>query len=400
MSHRHSIFCILPPHMLDQIVQNGSSAQSDWARQALIASQALREERQSAALASTRASSKADAAAAAVKQRSVYTANNATKLPGTLVRSEGSASVSDVTVNEAYDGSGATFDLYDQVFGRNSIDNNGLRLISTVHYGNGYDNAFWNGSQMVYGDGDENLPPSQRLFNRFTIALDVIGHELTHGVTQYEANLTYSNQPGALNEAVSDIFGSLVKQHQLGQTADQADWIIGEGLFTSNVNGVGIRSMKAPGTAYNDPVLGKDPQPAHMKDYVTTSQDNGGVHINSGIINHAFYLMAAEIGGFAWEKTGRIWYKALTEKLNNNSNFQNAADLTVESAGELYGVNSPEQNAVLNGWSQVGITVTPPEPTPEPAPEPTPMPTPEPTPTPTPGGGCLTALLRAFGIGK
>jgi len=410
MSHRHSIFCILPPHMLDQIVQNGSTAQSDWARQALISSQTVREERQSAALASTRGPSSSKTAMAAVRQRAVYTANNATKLPGTLARSEGAASVSDVAVNEAYDGSGATFDLYDEIFGRNSIDNNGLKLISTVHYGNGYDNAFWNGSQMVYGDGDENLPVSQRLFNRFTNSLDVIGHELTHGVTQYEANLTYSNQPGALNEAVSDIFGSLVKQYQRGQTADQADWIIGEGLFTSNVNGVGIRSMKAPGTAYNDPVLGKDPQPAHMKDYVTTSKDNGGVHINSGIVNHAFYLMAVAIGGFSWEKTGRIWYKTLTEKLNNNSNFQNAADLTVEAAGELYGINGPEQNAVLNAWSQVGIPVTPPvptpEPTPEPTPDPTPTPTPEPTPeptpdpTPTPGGGCLTALLRAIGIGK
>jgi Zn-dependent metalloprotease len=141
-------------------------------------------------------------------------------------------------------------------------------------------------------------------------------------------------------------------------------------------------------------VLGKDPQPAHMKDYFTTSQDNGGVHINSGIVNHAFYLMAVEIGGFAWEKAGRIWYKTLIEKLKSNSNFQNVADLTVEAAGELYEVNSAEQMAVLNGWSQVGITVAPP---PEPTPEPPPAPTPEPTPQ---GDGCLTAFLRVIGIGK
>ena len=389
MSHRHSIFCILPPYMLDQIVQNGSSEQSDLATQTLAFSQLIREKRQGLALATTPSPSEGEEAIAAVKQRAVYTANSGTNLPGTLVRSEGSASVPDVAVNEAYDGSGATFDLYDVVFGRDSIDNNGLKLISTVHYGQGYDNAFWDGEQMVYGDGDEDLPESQRLFNRFTISLDVIGHELTHGVTQYEANLTYSNQPGALNEAISDIFGSLVKQYQRGQTADQADWIIGEGLFTSNVNGVGIRSMKAPGTAYDDPVLGKDPQPAHMKDYVNTSQDNGGVHINSGIVNHAFYLTAVEIGGFAWEKAGRIWYKALTEKMKNNSNFQDAADLTFEAAGELFGANSLEQNAVENGWSQVGITVTA-----------IPEPTPEPTPVPDQGDGCLTVLLRAIGLGK
>ena len=385
MPHRHSIFCILPPYMLDQIVQNGSSAQSALAVQTRASSRLIRERRQGVALATTRSPFKSRAIVAAVKQRAVYTAKSGTRLPGTLVRSEGSASVPDAAVNEAYEGSGATFDLYHVIFGRNSIDDNGLKLISTVHYARGYDNAFWDGRQMVYGDGDEDLPVSQRLFNRFTISLDVIGHELTHGVTQYEANLTYSNQPGALNEAVSDIFGSLVKQYKQGQTAAQADWIIGEGLFTSNVKGVGIRSMKAPGTAYNDPVLGKDPQPAHMKDYVTTFQDNGGVHINSGIINHAFYVTAVEIGGFAWEKAGRIWYKALTEKMKSNSNFQNAADLTFEAAGELFGKNSLEQNAVKKGWSQVGITVTPiPEPTPVPIPEPIPVPIPEPTPVPIP----------------
>ena len=390
MQHRHSIFCILPPYMLDQIIQNGSSAQVEYATQTLAASQAIREQRQSLALTTARIPFQERISAVAEKQRAVYTANTGTSLPGSLVRGEGSPPVTDVAVNEAYDGSGATFDLYDTVFGRNSIDGNGLELTSTVHYGKGYDNAFWNGAQMVYGDGDENLPESQRLFNRFTIALDVIGHELTHGVTQYEANLTYANQPGALNEAVSDIFGSLVKQYQRGQTAEQADWIIGEGLFTSNVNGVGIRSMKAPGTAYDDPVLGKDPQPAHMNDYVNTTQDNGGVHINSGIINHAFYLMAVEIGGYPWEKAGRIWYKALTEKMKSNSNFQDAADLTFAAAGELFGADSAEQNAVKNGWSQVGITVTA-------IPEP---PTPIPEPPPTQGDGCFTAILRAIGLAK
>ncbi len=395
MSHHHSIFCILPPYLLEQVAQNGTEAQSDFAEQTLALSQPIREKRQSLTPAGRRGytGGQPQAAVEVTKQRSVYTANSGTSLPGTLVRSEGDAPVADVAVNEAYDGSGATFDLYDAIFGRNSIDGRGLKLISTVHYGQNYDNAFWDGEQMVYGDGDENLPASQRLFNRFTISLDVIGHELTHGVTQYEANLTYSNQPGALNEALSDIFGSLVKQYQRGQTADQADWIIGEGLFTSNVNGVGIRSMKAPGTAYNDPVLGKDPQPGHMDDYVNTSQDYGGVHINSGIVNHAFYLTAVEIGGFAWEKAGRIWYKALTEKMKSTTNFQGAADLTFEAAGELFGTDSLEQTAVKNGWAQVGIAVTA-------LPGPTPEPPPEPTPEPTPGDGCLTSLLRAIGLVK
>ncbi len=290
-------------------------------------------------------------------QRRLYTANHQSGLPGQLVRSEGDPAGSDVAVNEAYDGAGATYDLYWDAYQRNSVDDAGMILDSTVHYQVGYDNAFWNGQQMVYGDGDEDLPPAQRLFNRFTIAIDVIGHELTHGVTQYTGGLNYAFQPGALNESFSDVFGSLVKQRGLGQTAANADWIIGEGLFTSNVNGVGIRSMKAPGTAYDDPVLGKDPQPAHMNDYVNTASDNGGVHINSGIPNHAFYLVAVEIGGSAWEKAGRIWYVTLRDRIQPGSAFQDAANFTFAVAGELYGENSLEQMAVVHGWAGVGITV-------------------------------------------
>jgi Zn-dependent metalloprotease len=255
-----------------------------------------------------------------------------------------------------------------------------MRLDSTVHYRTGYDNAFWDGEQMVYGDGDEDQPAEDRLFNRFTIAIDIIGHELTHGVTQFEAKLQYFQQSGALNESLSDVFGSLVKQYQLQQLANEADWIIGAGLFTSKVNGVGIRSMKAPGTAYDDPVLGKDPQPAHMKDYVNTISDNGGVHINSGIPNRAFYITAVELGGFAWERAGRIWYVTLRDKLSASSKFQDCANLTFQVAGELYGAGSIEQQAVKKGWQEVGLPVdgTPPPPPPD-------------------GGGCLQALLKLVG---
>lgn len=394
MSHRHSIFCILPPYMLEQIAQHGSSEQRQTAVRTLASSRLIRDKRQDIAANTLRSAFMANIAVVpAVKRRAVYSANFDTRLPGTLLRNEGDDPVSDPSVNEAYEGSGATYDMYANVFSRNSIDNNGLKLISTVHYDKGYDNAFWDGEQMVYGDGDEDMPLNERLFNRFTVSLDIIGHELTHGVTQYEANLDYQDQAGALNEAISDIFGSLVKQYRLRQTAAEADWIIGEGLFTANVKGVGIRSMKAPGTAYNDFVLGNDPQPANMRDYVTTTEDFGGVHINSGIINHAFYISAIELGGFAWEKAGQIWYKALTEKLRTNSNFQHAADVTFEAAGELFGKNSLEQNAIKTGWSQVGIMVT------NSGGEPTP---PEPTPTPVPqqGEGCMTVLLRAIGLGK
>jgi Zn-dependent metalloprotease len=349
-------FCqIIPPYMMRNIVENGTAEQKMRAMESLSVSGQFRGQRQ--ALTEMPKSGPPAMAAAAVKQRIIYNAGFGTTLPGVKVREEGAPPSSDVAVNEAYDGSGYTYDLFLDAYQRNSIDGNGLRLDSTVHYGKGYDNAFWNGKQMVYGDGDEDLPPDQRLFNRFTISIDVMGHELSHGVTQYEAGLAYQGQSGALNESMSDVFGSLVKQKSLNQTALEADWIIGAGLFTSNVNGVGIRSMKAPGTAYDDPVLGKDPQPAHMKDYVSTIEDNGGVHINSGIPNRAFYIVATEIGGYAWEKAGQIWYVTLRDKLSSNSNFSAAAQATYQAAGELYGEGSAEQKAVEKGWNTVGIPI-------------------------------------------
>jgi len=184
-----------------------------------------------------------------------------------------------------------------------------------------------------------------------------VGHELTHGVTQYEAALEYEGQAGALNESFSDVFGSLVKQYALNQTVDKADWLIGAGLLSMNVKGVALRSMKHPGTAYNDPTIGKDPQPGHMKDYVNTSNDNGGVHINSGIPNRAFYLTATELGGYAWEKAGKIWYITLRDRLSERSDFQRAANLTFEVAGSLYGKGGQEQNTVQKAWDQVGIKI-------------------------------------------
>ncbi len=342
-----SLHCIVPPYMLKSMLANGSATQKQHALAAITASAQLRGQRQ----ALTEAAAYLTTAVLEGKHRSVYTAGNKSSLPGTLVRDEGGPAVSDPAVNEAYDGAGETYDLYWETYQRNSLDGRGLRLVSTVHYQQNYDNAFWDGKQMVYGDGDGQL------FNRFTIAIDVIGHELTHGVTQYTSGLNYSNQPGALNESFSDVFGSLVKQRQRGQTAADADWLIGEGLFTANVKGAALRSMKEPGSAYDDPVLGKDPQPAHMRDYVHTSEDNGGVHINSGIPNHAFYLAAVAIGGFAWEKAGNIWYVAARDKFASNTDFQSAANLIHKAAGELYGEGSAEQQAVQYGWEGVGITI-------------------------------------------
>ncbi len=333
---------ILPPQILTSIVENGTPQQRRRALATLAVSERLRGRRELLAHLLV-------PPPAGQKRRAVYDAQHRTRLPGALVRSEGDPASDDVAVNEAYDGAGATDDLYRGEFHRDSIDGRGMRIDSTVHYGVQYDNAFWDGAQMVYGDGDGEL------FERFTKSIDVIGHELTHGVTDSEAALEYHDQPGALNESFSDVFGSLVKQRERRQSAAEADWIIGEGLFTARVRGVGLRSLRAPGSAYADPVLGNDPQPAHMSGYDAAPDDNGGVHVNSGIPNHAFYLAAVSIGGFAWEKAGRIWYVALTERLRKSSDFAAAAEATEAVAGEIFGTGGAEQEAVREAWRQVGL---------------------------------------------
>jgi Zn-dependent metalloprotease len=290
----------------------------------------------------------------AAPERSIHDANHSTFLPGELVRAEGAEPADDVAVNEAYDGLGATWSLLWTAYQRDSLDGKGLPLVATVHFDRGYDNAFWDGTQMVFGDGDGVY------FDGFTSCIDVIGHELTHGLTQYTAGLTYVAQSGALNESVSDVFGILVKQMHEGETAETSDWLIGEGLFTDRVKGVALRSMKAPGTAYDDPVLGRDPQPAHMDDFEDlphdAEHDNGGVHTNSGIPNRAFYLAASALGGYAWERAGQIWFDTITAKgVPKDIDFAGFAARTVAAASKRYGTTSEEVTAVEEAWATVGV---------------------------------------------
>jgi Zn-dependent metalloprotease len=350
-THRHPIFCILPPHILVQIATKGTQEQRDFAIQALELDSSIRSSRATfSLLGGLQVRHEAPAAVSHQPDRMIYDARHTQNLPGHLVRAEGQTRATDHAINEAYDGLGETFEFYLAAYQRNSIDNAGLRLIATVHFGQKYDNAFWNGQQMVFGDGDGVI------FNGFTGCLDVIGHELTHGVTGSEVNLNYHGQSGALNESVSDVFGSLVKQFVLKQTAAEADWLIGAGLFAAGIHGVALRSMKAPGTAYDDPTLGKDPQPPDMAHFVHTSQDNGGVHINSGIPNRAFFLASASIGGHAWEKTGKIWYDTICDQsLRPSANFAAFANLTARHAALLYGNGSIKHNAVMEAWKQVGV---------------------------------------------
>lgn len=283
-------------------------------------------------------------------KRIIYDADNTRKLPGRIARREGKPAKGDPAVDEAYDRLGLTYNFFWDVFKRDSVDGKGMPLEATVHYDRQFNNAFWNGKRMIIGDGDGVL------FNRFTIALDVVAKEFCNGVVEADTKLKYWEQAGALFNSIACVFAVLVKQYALKETAEKADWLHGAGLFPAGVKGKAISSFAAPGTAYNDKMLGKDPQPRHMRDYVRTSADNGGIHINTGIPNHAFYQVAMALGGFAWEGAGRIWYYSMRDKqLKPDARFSDFARLTVLHAAKLYGTRGEEVRAVQRGWEKVGI---------------------------------------------
>jgi Zn-dependent metalloprotease len=290
----------------------------------------------------------------------IHDTHNTLKLPGELQVKAPTVDLTTATGDPAADAAFAnlrtTYTFFLSQYQWRSIDDQGMPLVATVHYGDGYDNAYWNGEQMVFGDGGGDI------FQNFSASMDVVGHELTHGVTEFTAGLVYFDQSGALNESISDVFGSLIKQQQLRQTADQADWLIGADVLTPQVqamdtapsNPAALRWLKAPGYAYDNPLMGKDPQPGHMNDYVDTKFDNGGVHINSGIPNRAFYLLATKLGGYAWERAGLIWFTALPQA-RRRSTFAQFAALTVQTATTLYPGSPEVRQAVADSWREVGV---------------------------------------------
>lgn len=286
-------------------------------------------------------------AAEAPAVREVYDAKTKERLPGERARFEGDKVHADAEVNNIYDYTGEVRAFYEQVHGRNGIDGKGMTYTSTVNYGVNYENAFWNGSQMTYGRPGPNSP-----FKTFVLR-DVTAHEIAHGITEMEAGTRYWGQAGALNESYSDVFGALVEQFAKKQKAPEASWLMGEGIWKESVkNGRALRDMKNPGTAYNDPAIGKDPQPGHMKDYYRTWGDNGGVHYNSGIPNRAFANFAISEGGFAWERPGQIWWEA-RKLAGDNPSFAQFAYHTVEVAkGKGYTDLVPK---LEKAWDSVGV---------------------------------------------
>ena len=351
MDHHDPVRCIIPPYITDQLVKSEDPAVRSRAIAALRAATRMRALRQAAQAMPTLMAAMSPSKG---KHRLVYDTHQSTQLPGTLMRSEGQDSTQDEAVNKAYDFSGDTYDFFNQVFQRNSPDDNGMTLISTVHVSEVDEdgnlvpmcNAFWNGEQMAYGDGDGIV------FQSFTESLDIVAHELTHGVQSFTSNLNYYGQSGALNEHFSDVFGILVRQWKRNETAAGANWVIGAEVFVPKPTRRGIRDMENPGTAYvNDQYLGTDPQPDHMNNLYIGPGDRGGVHINSGIPNRAFVLVAKALGGNAWDIAGHIWYKTLLQ-LTVSSQFSDCAKLTVQNAAR----HSPSvKQTVKDAWKSVGV---------------------------------------------
>lgn len=361
MCDRNPLHCIIPPHMLRVIELRGDAKQAEMARTLMGQGTRVREERAGMAASPMQRSSLAGgaytaeaftgaAAAARNLDRAIFDGGGKAGLPGRLVRAEGDAPTGDAAVDSVYDHAGTVYDLYFDKFDRDSIDGKGMQLVQTVHHRRAYNNAFWDGNQMAYGDGDGEI------FRTF-IEISVIGHEMSHGVVQHSGGLVYEGQSGALNEHFADVFGAIARQWEEKTEACGSDWLIGKGILGPEIDGEALRSMRMPGTAYDDPLLGKDPQPYHMDHLVTTTDDNGGVHINSGIPNHAFFLYCMLVGGKSWEGPGQIWYRALQQLNNPYAGFHAWAAGTVQAALAIHGVGSREQSALRRAWKLVGISV-------------------------------------------
>jgi Zn-dependent metalloprotease len=347
-SHQHRCYFV-PPHILSSIARYQAWELGDPAARAkagadtgigttVQVSNLIRQKRRLEPVSALALATSLTVPAPGTHARVIYDDQNTWNYDVDEVRGEGDPAVAQENANLAYDALGATLDFYREVLGRNSIDNAGMNLDANVNYGTQFDNAFWDGTRMVFGNGDNAI------FTDFTRDVDVPGHELTHGVTQYTAGLLYSDQPGAMNEATSDIFGTCIDARVNGKDEGTHNWLIGEDIMAPQLYGEALRSMAFPGTAYDNPILGTDPQPATMAGYVP----GGDPHVNSGIVNRWFSLMAMDLG---MEAAAVIWYATL-QNLWPTAQFADAAQVATAQARILARGNKvPRQAAQTVRWT-------------------------------------------------
>jgi Zn-dependent metalloprotease len=337
---------IIPREVLTRLAQDpelGAEIRKDFLDTAQI-SHELRQLRTQAALLTSVALAHADAlnilsAAPAV---TVYDCKHTFALPGASVPNPGNSA--DPTAKRAFNETTSVAKFYKDVFNRNSIDDHGMTMMSSVHYGTDFNNAMWNGSQMVYGDGDG------KIFIDFTNGDDVIGHELTHGVTQHSLQLNYADDAGGLNESISDCFGSMFRQWEKNQDASTADWLIGSDIMGATAKARGftcLRDMANPAATHC-----LAPQPTQYSQ-ITPGMDP---HYSSGPPNLAFCNACTTLGGKSWEKIGQVWYKSLTGfGPTPDMKMKAFADRTRQVATQLYGGTPAVAAAVDKGWKTVGL---------------------------------------------
>jgi Zn-dependent metalloprotease len=355
---KHNHRCnIIPPHVEEQIKKR---APQHWSDETEKLTQELKEKRKKKRddITTAKGGGKGKPSGGSSGggetnngNRNVYDCGTRTKLRRGLKRSEGDSEVSDSIINTSYDNAGFIRDFFKTYMDWLSYDNTNSDLHLNCHYGRGYNNAYWDGDDMVFGDGDGVV------FTNFANSLDVTGHELTHGVVQYTAGLIYNGQPGALNEHMADVFGVSIRQHTEGQTSDpiNANWLIGDNIMGPSLQGQAIRNMKSPGTAYDNQYMGKDPQPDHMDNYYTGSGDNYGVHINSGIPNKVFYLVSVAFGDTM--VTAKLWFEVL-KTMGSNDNFETFSNKLKSKTQQLEGEGKVPSGAITmvnSALGQVGL---------------------------------------------
>lgn len=344
----------IPSYVLEKIAQSDDIKAQEIAKNSLIQSKNAREMRNANAKRISTATVMGIAAREVTHHppgksaREVHDNLHKWEFHDNLVRSEGNAAVEDKIVNEVYDHTGIFRDFLKNSLNLESIDNLGMNLPLYVHFGENYANAFWDGKRMAFGDGDGDI------FTDFGKSLDVIAHEIGHGITQYNGNLIYESQSGALNEHFSDVFGAIITQKAKNQSADKADWLVGNEIMGPKLYGEALRCMREPGTAYDNDLMGVDIQPGHMKDYFSGPEDNQGVHINSGIPNKAFYLASI---GLETENAAKIWFHAL-QNLWPEARFNDAVKRIALSARLLAREGIVEAGApqvVRSAFKEVGL---------------------------------------------
>jgi len=350
MTNRYGcICCALPGNLLKHLAHKSAGVDRELIQAQIEHSSMLRAQR-------AVQSRQPPAATKLGKQplhRQVFDAQGSTLLPGKLLRDEDDPPAHDGQANDAYENVGIALQFYKSVLGRESVDGRGMRIDTSVHYGERFANAMWTGKQLIVGDGDGHHVKG------LARSLGIIAHEFSHGITQHlvEGGLgvvqlpnrppTLKGEAGALNESFSDVFGSMIKQWHAKQDVRQADWLLGEDVLAAHA-GKAVRSLQDPGnTSLTWP---DDDQIKDFGRYRPTDE----AHKASGIANHAFYLAATRLGGNSWEKLGAIWFKAY-QRLRARATFLDAAHATLDVAAALHGKGAASHEAVKAAWKQVKV---------------------------------------------